>query len=66
VLYRRQAERDGRQPGPLQAFLSTDGSGRYPILVEDGGTVIGWIHDGSFRPLALGHYVELWGYGPAW
>ena len=64
VLHRRQAVRDWGNPGPLDAFLSTDGSGRHPI-VEDGGTVIGWVHGGSFHPLKLGQ-VELWGYGPAW
>ena len=57
VLNRRRAAAD--------AFLSIDGSGRYPSIVENGGTVIGWVHRGSFGHLKLGQ-TELEGYGPAW
>lgn len=58
VLYRRRGT-------PSDAFLSIDGSGRYPIIAENGGSVIGWVHGGSFRPLQVGQ-TELEGYGPAW
>jgi len=49
----------------LDSFLSADGSGHYPIIVENDGTVIGWVHHGSLRPLQLGH-TELYGSAPAW
>lgn len=58
VLYRRRGV-------PSDAFLSIDGSGRYPIIVENGGSVIGWVHAGRFQSLKLGQ-AELYGYGPAW
>jgi hypothetical protein len=63
VLYRQQALRG--PIGPMDAFLSSDGTGKYPILIEDGGTVAGWVHGGVFHHLKLGK-VELWGFGPAW
>jgi hypothetical protein len=55
-----------RWPGvPEDVFLSIDGSGRYPIIVENGGSLIGWMHSGNFSALKLGQ-TELDGYGPAW
>jgi hypothetical protein len=50
---------------PSETLLSIDGSGRYPIIVENGGNVIGWVHRGSLRSLKLGQ-TELDVYGPAW
>lgn len=50
---------------PSENFLSVDGSGRYPIIVKNNGSVIGWVHRGSLRHLKIGQ-TELDGYGPAW
>jgi hypothetical protein len=65
VTYHRQAVRDGGKPGPLDAYLSIDGSGQFPVITEDDGTVTGWVHTGRFHPLKLGQ-LSLWDYGPAW